>query len=201
MTRLLALWLECWGGVVSRWSQQLQKFAESQGRECPPMSCCGTSTSSRWTDRMARNWRWWLMVCRSSKGHNWRSIPPLCRRCEQLLAQAAMPMMAQPFVRPEESTQKLTGEVGRARLVVLATEVGGRWSEETQVFLRQLAKAEARAEPVPLEAHARAAWLHRWRTTLACCSARSFGSLCWKSEETRKRRSHSHHDGGHGGIP
>ena len=70
---------------------------------------------------------------------------------------------------------ELTGEVGRAGLVVLATEVGGRWSEETQVSLRQLAKAKARAEPVPLQAQARAAWLHRWRTILACCSARSFG--------------------------
>ena len=59
--------------------------------------------------------------------------------------------------------------------VVLATEVGGRWSEETQVFLRQLAKAKARAAPVPLQTRAREAWLQRWRTILACCSARSFG--------------------------
>ena len=35
-----------------------------------------------------------------------------------------------------EDVPELTGEVGRARLVVLATEVGGCWSEETQVFLR-----------------------------------------------------------------
>ena len=151
ITGLLALWLECWRGVVSQWSQQLQEFAERQRRECAPMPWCGTSTSSRWTDRMAGNWRWWLMVCRSSTGHNWRSIPPLCRRCEQtgLFAQAAMPTMAQPFVWPEESKRG--------------------------VFLRQLAKAKARAEPVPLQAQARAAWLHRWRTILACCSARSFG--------------------------
>ena len=73
------------------------------------------------------------MVCRSSTGHNWRSMPALCRRCEQmgLFAQAAMPMMAQPFVWPEESKRG--------------------------VFLRQLAKAKARAEPVPLQAQARAA--------------------------------------------
>ena len=70
---------------------------------------------------------------------------------------------------------ELTGDVGRARLVVLATEVGGRWSEETDVFLRQLAKAKARAAPVPLQTRDRAAWLQRWRTILACYSARSFG--------------------------
>ena len=107
--------------------------------------------------------------------HSWRSTPPWCRRCEQmgLLAQAAMSMMAQPFVRPEETHPEFTGEVGRARLVVLATEVGGRWSEETQMFLRLLAKAKARAEPVPLQVQVRAVWLHRWRTVLACC--RSLG--------------------------
>ena len=37
---------------------------------------------------------------------------------------------------------------GRARLVVLAAEVGGRWSNETSQFLRGLAKA--RAETVPM---------------------------------------------------
>ena len=63
---------------------------------------------------------------------------------------------------------ELTGDVGRARFVVLATK--GLWSEETQVFVRQLAKAKARAAPVPLQTRARAAWLQRWRTILACCS-------------------------------
>ena len=39
---------------------------------------------------------------------------------------------------------ELAGLHGRARLVVLAVEVGGRWSHETQKFLSQLAKAKAR---------------------------------------------------------
>ena len=37
---------------------------------------------------------------------------------------------------------ELSGDHGRARLVVLAAEVGGRWSEETRAFVRQLAKAK-----------------------------------------------------------
>ena len=41
--------------------------------------------------------------------------------------------------RKERTYPELTGQFGRARLVVLAGEVGGRWSEETQAFLRQLA--------------------------------------------------------------
>ena len=36
---------------------------------------------------------------------------------------------------------------GWARLVVLATEVGGRWSPETVEFLCALAKARAQSEP------------------------------------------------------
>ena len=44
--------------------------------------------------------------------------------------------------RKERTYPELTGQFGRARLVVLAGEVGGRWSDETQAFLRQLARPE-----------------------------------------------------------
>ena len=37
--------------------------------------------------------------------------------------------------RKERTYPELTGEGGRARLVVLGAEVGGRWSKETVVFL------------------------------------------------------------------
>ena len=57
---------------------------------------------------------------------------------------------------------------GRARLVVLAAEVGGRWSNETSQFLGGLAKA--RAETVPL--------ILQGRALLACSMVRAFsGSL------------------------
>ena len=60
--------------------------------------------------------------------------------------------------------------------MVLACKVDGRWSDETQAFLRQLAKAKARTEVVPLQSRARAAWLRRWMTIMACSSARAFAS-------------------------
>ena len=47
--------------------------------------------------------------------------------------------------RKEATFPELVGRRGRARLVVLAVEVGGRWSLETQSFLSQLASAKARA--------------------------------------------------------
>ena len=68
----------------------------------------------------------------------------------------------------------LTGERRRARLVVLGVEVGGRWSTETGVFLRNLAAAKARGAPPWLAGRVRAAWLRRWQGLLGCAAARAF---------------------------
>ena len=57
---------------------------------------------------------------------------------------------------------ELAREGGRARLVVLAGEVGGTWSSETQDFLCALAKAKARSAPPLLQKQKCAsAWLRR----------------------------------------
>ena len=68
-------------------------------------------------------------------------------------------------------SQGLSLSLWRAKLVVLACEVGGWWSTETQAFLRQFAKAKARTEPVPQHTRARAASF-RWMTIMA--TARAF---------------------------
>ena len=47
----------------------------------------------------------------------------------------------------------------RARLVVVAMEVGGRWSPEALIFMRLLARAKARHEP-----------------NLGCAAARALGT-------------------------
>ena len=59
--------------------------------------------------------------------------------------------------RKERTYPELTGEHGRARLVVLGVEVGGRWSAETSVFLKSLAAAKARGAPPWLGGQVRAA--------------------------------------------
>ena len=56
--------------------------------------------------------------------------------------------------RKERRYPELSGQFGRARLVVLACEVGGRWSDETRDFLRHLAKAKVRGEPFPVQQRA-----------------------------------------------
>ena len=67
--------------------------------------------------------------------------------------------------RKERTYPELSGEGGRARLVVLATEVGGRWSDETAKFL---ANAKAQASPFILQNRVKAAYLRRWSAVFAC---------------------------------
>ena len=55
-----------------------------------------------------------------------------------------------PDARKELRYPELAGQHGRAKLVVLASEVGGRWSEECRQFLCQLASAKTRNEPKAL---------------------------------------------------
>ena len=69
---------------------------------------------------------------------------------------------------------ELTGEGGRARLVVLAAEVGGRFSEEAASFVHALAKSTSRSQPPILRGGVRAALSRRWEGILACTAAKSF---------------------------
>ena len=80
--------------------------------------------------------------------------------------------------RKETTYPELVGPRSRAKLVVLAMEVGGRWSQETATFLRMLAAARARGECTLLRKRAEQAWRLRWAGMLACSAARAFaGSL------------------------
>ena len=65
---------------------------------------------------------------------------------------------------------------GRALLVVLVGEVGGRWSDETKSFLWCLASSKAAAVTGRLSGSARAAWYRRWTCMLACSAAKGFAS-------------------------
>ena len=74
--------------------------------------------------------------------------------------------------RKEMIYPELAGEGGRARLVVLATEVGGRWSSEAAFFLSFLAWAKIRL-PEELQGDA-ARWTRRWQRLLSCVAAKAF---------------------------
>ena len=64
----------------------------------------------------------------------------------------------------------------RCRLVVVALETGGRWSEEALQFIESLAVAKAREAPHAMFHSAALAWRRRWSRLLSVSCARSFAS-------------------------
>ena len=82
--------------------------------------------------------------------------------------------MAQARVRKERTYPELAQAHGRARLVVVACEVGGRWSDEALSFLNSLANAKVRDEPEDFKKVVKASWLRRWKALLACAAAGAF---------------------------
>ena len=78
--------------------------------------------------------------------------------------------MARARVRKERTYPELAQAHGRARLVVVACEVGGRWSGEALSFLNSLANTEVLDEPEDFRKVVKAAWLRGWKALLACAS-------------------------------
>ena len=60
--------------------------------------------------------------------------------------------------------------------MVLATEVGGRWSKEAWSFLRMLAKSRAREQPRIMQASVQAAFQNRWSALLSVAAQRAFAA-------------------------
>ena len=94
--------------------------------------------------------------------------------------------------RKERTYPELVAPRSHCRLVVLANEVGGRWSTEALVFSRLLVRAKARSEPLLMRMRAQQAWKLRWLSILTCASARAvaLSLLCLRS-----------HGGADGAIP
>ena len=95
--------------------------------------------------------------------------------------------------RKKETTYpELSGENGRARMVVFGVEVGGRWSKEALQFVRMLAKDRAKQEPERLRVQAAGAWQRRWSSILSVAALRATANTLLE----RKRLS-----GTVGGVP
>ena len=78
--------------------------------------------------------------------------------------------------RKERTYPELVGPESRARLVVLALETGGRWSDEALAFVRLLARAKVRSEPRILKKRVEQAWRLRWLSMLGCAGARALAA-------------------------
>ena len=74
------------------------------------------------------------------------------------------------YVYPELHT------AARCRLVIIALEIGGRWSEEAADFIRRAASARARGDPVSLRRAAAAAYAHRWVGIASVAAQRALAS-------------------------
>ena len=73
-------------------------------------------------------------------------------------------------------TLELLAPRSRAKLVVLAFEVGGRWSAESLAFIRLLARAKARGQTRIMRKRVEQAWRLRWLSLLGCAAARAFAA-------------------------
>ena len=83
-----------------------------------------------------------------------------------------MPRPVEQFWTKERTYPELAQPHGRARLVVLGCEVGGRWSEETRQFLAGLAAAKARSDPEISFGDGALSWRVPQQGRFLC--------LCWK---------------------
>ena len=81
--------------------------------------------------------------------------------------------------RAREAKEKRYSELvdaPRCRLVVLAFEVAGRWSDEAVDFLRLLARHKAQTCPRLLRRSAGALYFQRWTGLLACAVQRAYAA-------------------------
>ena len=78
--------------------------------------------------------------------------------------------------RDKEATYPELVASNRCRLVVVALETGGRWSEEAVDVFRQLAFAKAREVPPALKWPVVLAWERRWTRMLATTCAVAFAA-------------------------
>ena len=78
--------------------------------------------------------------------------------------------------RRKENKYRELLQARRCRLVVLGVEVGGRWSQEANTFVRLLAKAKARTVPTILSPAAQAVFFHRWTALPSVAAQRAMAA-------------------------
>ena len=67
-----------------------------------------------------------------------------------------------PLVGAEPCCWRKKAWKKKINLVVLGSEVGGRWNEQARTFVRDLVRLKANRAPPALRAAAFAAWARRW---------------------------------------
>ena len=174
-----ASWQGCWGEGASRWRWLRPKCAERLELGFPP-----TSTSGTWTWPNLDGRRLEVVADGLTLWHGAQLaidttlLSPLRRDGSARPRAADHDGAALDDARrhKERTYPELSGDGGRARLVVLAAEVGGRWSVETANFWVSLSKAKALDSPYVLQGRVQQAFIRRWSALLACSAVRALSA-------------------------
>ena len=147
-------------------------------RELSPTPCCANSTWRHRTPKISADWRSWWMGCRSveertGSRHDSGVSCALQRVPSSLPAIEDGPVLTATRRLKDRKQPELVGP-SQARMVVLASEIGGRWSEKTPKFLSLMIKVKAKSEPPILKKRAEQTWNMRWRAIFYCGTARAF---------------------------
>ena len=171
-----------WDGGGFQWRVWQRASAEKEGPEWQPISWSEIWISGRPTSLTAGGLKWLPTGCLCLEACSWPWTPRWCLLCI-VTAQARRHTahvdgaVLEVARRKKEATYpELVAPRARARLVVWAGEVNGRWSEETRTFLSLLAKAKARSETPVMRRRVEQAWRMRWGAMLACTAARAFAA-------------------------
>ena len=106
---------------------------------------------------------------------------PLSRPCQARASPfgAGVKSLVLPRRRKERAYPELV-RAHRCRLVVLAVEVGGRWSDEAASFIRSLARARALEAPARLRPSVVSALVARWSAQLTHAAMTAFASSLFR---------------------
>ena len=144
------------------------------------MCLCRTWNSSFSDRSTTAGWKSSSMASHCSGERNWPLTRPWCfplgatGKARRQCATTSGADLDQARRRKERTYFELVQPHGRARLVVLGCEVGGRWSDESRQFLTGLAAAKARSEPEIMKKSTMLCWLRRWSTLITCAAAKAF---------------------------
>ena len=78
--------------------------------------------------------------------------------------------------KAKERTYHELRQSAQCKLVVLALELGGRWSTEAATFVKLLARLRARAVPAASRGPSISAFASRWSALLSFAAARAFAA-------------------------
>ena len=185
-TRLLALAPACWPGGLSwwngrgsasrerRWGRKARSF-RSNGSPTPPPPASEQKTDAGSTSScMAR--RAMAGPCAATP-RSCPSVSPLTRTghlqpCAAVVDGAALKVAE----RRKRTTYPELERGGPQKLVVLGSEVGGRWNEQARRFVQDLVRLKGHRAPPALRAAACGAWARRWWSMLSVAVQQTVGS-------------------------